>query len=68
MDGYMEFIQKRDEVELKKTFVITDQYCLNHAGFINYQNVHERVGQKDFQPENAERLMVLIDKNKGMLT
>ena len=40
----MQFIQKRDQVELKKTFVITDQYCLNHAGFVNYQNVNERVG------------------------
>jgi len=48
--------------------VITDQYCLQHAGFFNYPNVKERVFQKENQPENAERLMVLIDKAKGVLT
>jgi hypothetical protein len=31
-------------------------------------NVQERVAQKESQPENAERLMVLIDKEKGVLT
>ena len=52
----------------KKTFVITDPYCLRHAGFENYANVMERVKQKDSQPENAERLMVLMDQDKGVLT
>ena len=52
----------------KKTLVITDQFLLKHAGFYNYANIQERVLQKNGQPENAERLMVLIDKDKGVLT
>lgn len=52
----------------KKTLIITDKFCLQHAGFQNYANVQERVLQKDSQPENAERLMVLIDSNTGCLT
>lgn len=53
---------------VKKTFIVTDKTCLQHAGFQNYANVQERVMQKDNQPENAERLMVLIDQNTGALT
>ena len=30
--------------------------------------MQERVNQKNNQPENAERLMVLIDQDKGILT
>lgn len=53
---------------VKKTFIVTDRLCLQHAGFQNYANVQERVAQKDEQPENAERLMVLIEGNTGALT
>ena len=28
------------------TFLVTDHYCLRHAGFENYNNVQERVMQK----------------------
>lgn len=51
-----------------KTVMITDDRCLSHAGFDNYKNILKRVRHKDDQPENAERLMVLIDNNKGVLT
>lgn len=63
-------MEKVQFVSLKKqkTLVITDKICLEHAGFSNYANVKERVMQKDNQPENAERLMVLIDPSKGVLT
>jgi hypothetical protein len=47
---------------------MTDRYCLKHAKFLNYQNVSERVEQKGMQPENAERLLILIDKDKGVLS
>lgn len=50
------------------TLIITDQRCLKHAGFPNYANVIDRVSQKNQQPENAERLMVLIDSKTGVLT
>lgn len=56
------------EQEGPKTLIVTDHYCLKHIGFTNYANVIERVSQKNFQPENAERLMVLIDKERGALT
>ena len=48
--------------------IVTDHYLLKHTGFSNYANVMERVRQKDHQPENAERLMCLIDKERGALT
>ncbi len=48
--------------------VITDKNCLSHAGFENYKNVLKRVRHKGEQPENAERLMVLISEDKGVLT
>lgn len=51
-----------------KTLVVTDERCIDHAGFENYSNIIKRVRQKDEQPENAERLMVLIDKDHGVLT
>jgi hypothetical protein len=41
---------------------------LLHADFENYQNCQKRVEQKKDQPENSERLMVLIDSEKGVLT
>lgn len=41
---------------------------LSHAGFENYNSIAKRVAHKDDQPENAERLMVLIDEEKGVLT
>ena len=48
--------------------MITDERCLLHAGFDNYSNVARRKNHKDEQPENAERLMILIDESKGVLT
>ncbi|CDW86211.1 histone deacetylase [Stylonychia lemnae] len=47
--------------------IASNQRYLQHAGFENYQNVKRRVSQKDRQPENAERLMVMIQKEKGTL-
>lgn len=41
---------------------------LLHADFDNYQNCQKRVAQKEDQPENSERLLVLIDSEKGVLT
>lgn len=47
---------------------MTDCRMLNHAGFDNYQAVVKRAAHKIEQPENAERLMVLIDNESGVLT
>lgn len=52
----------------RKTLLLTDERCLDHAGFDQYHNTVKRAQQKDDQPENAERLMVLIDKDRGTLT
>lgn len=52
----------------RTTLLITDERCLDHAGFDQYHNIQRRVKHKDEQPENAERLMILIDKDKGVLT
>ena len=52
----------------KRTLLITDPRCLEHAGFDKYHNVARRKAQKEEQPENAERLMVLIDSDHGVLT
>lgn len=52
----------------KKTLLVTDKRMLLHADFDNYQNCQKRVAQKEDQPENSERLMVLIDSEKGVLT
>lgn len=48
--------------------MITDERFLLHAGFDNYSNTQKRKNHKDEQPENAERLMVLIDHERGTLT
>ena len=48
--------------------LITDERCLEHAAFDKYHNVVRRQQQKDEVPENAERLMVLIEKDRGVLT
>ncbi len=48
--------------------MITDERCLNHAGFDKYHNVQHRQRHKDEQPENAERLMILINQDQGVLT
>lgn len=48
--------------------MITDERCLEHAGFENYANSGKRVRHKENQPENAERLMILINKDKGVLS
>lgn len=53
---------------MKRTLIVTDERCEQHAGFENYSNIPKRVRHKDEQPENAERLMVLIDKDRGVLT
>ncbi len=58
----------RLELQKKRTLLITDERCLQHAGFDNYHNIVKRKHHKDEQPENAERLMILIDENKGVLT
>ena len=52
----------------KKTLLLTDDRCLNHAGFKSYQNVYLRQNQKKEQPENAERLIVLTNEKNGVLT
>lgn len=56
------------EASQQPTLVITDKRCLKHAGFDNYQNVLKRVRHKDEQPENAERLLVLLNEELGALT
>ena len=65
---YQELAKTLCEADGPKTMIVTDHYLLKHTGFSNYANVMERVRQKDHQPENAERLMCLIDKERGALT
>lgn len=48
--------------------MITDSRCLEHADFINGQHLAQRVKQRDCQPENSDRLRVLVDKQKGVFT
>jgi acetoin utilization deacetylase AcuC-like enzyme len=50
---------KKQAGETRKTLLVTDERCHNCA---------KRQAQKDDQPENAERLMVLIDRQRGVLT
>ena len=48
--------------------MITDDRYVQHAGFDNYSNVVKRKNRKDEQPENAERIMILTNKETGILT
>jgi hypothetical protein len=50
-----------------KTLVVTDERMLRHAPFSNYSHCGKRVFEKNDQPENAERLMVLTDSKRGVL-
>ena len=45
----------------QKTLVITDYRCIEHADFAFKRNIKEKVLQRDKQPENSDRLSLLVD-------
>lgn len=53
---------------LQKTLVITDYRCVEHADFIYKRNIKEKVAQRNNQPENSDRLSLLVDEKIGLLT
>ena len=48
-------------VATQKTLVITDYRCIEHADFAFKRNIKEKVLQRDKQPENSDRLSLLVD-------
>jgi hypothetical protein len=50
-----------------RTLVATDYRCLEHVDFKKGNVLANRVQQRDIQPENSDRLRVLIDQNQGIL-
>ncbi len=50
------------------TLLITDYRCLDHAPFLKPQIFTKKCEQRDNQPENADRLAVLVDKENGVFT
>ncbi len=53
---------------LQKTLIITDNRCIQHADFISKRNVKEKVLQREKQPENSDRLSLLVDEKIGLFT
>ncbi len=55
-----------DEIEARasehKTLVITDYRCIEHADFPHKRNIKEKVAQRERQPENSDRLALLVDE------
>lgn len=52
----------------QKTLVITDYRCIEHADFPYKRNIKEKVLQRDKQPENSDRLALLVDQKIGLFT
>jgi hypothetical protein len=55
-------------LDTQATYFITDYRCLEHADFINGQHLNQRCKQRDVQPENSDRLRVLVDKQRGVIS
>lgn len=53
-------------IATQSTLLITDYRCLEHADFINGHHLGQRIRQREHQPENSDRLRVLVDKQKGV--
>ena len=53
--------------EDQSTLLITDFRCIEHADFTSKRNIRERVLQRSRQPENSDRLSLLVDKKVGIL-
>ena len=49
-----------------RTMVITDYKCIQHADFPHKRNIREKAAQKMNQPENSDRLSLLVDKETGL--
>lgn len=47
---------------------MTDYRCLDHAPFLKPQIFAKKCEQRDHQPENPDRLSVLVDKEIGVFT
>ena len=56
------------EVATQKTMVITDYRCIEHADFPNKRHIKEKVAQREKQPENSDRLSLLVDSKIGLFT
>lgn len=55
-------------ISTQSTLFVTDYRCLDHADFINGQHLVHRIKQREMQPENSDRLRMLVDKQKGVFT
>jgi hypothetical protein len=52
----------QNRIVTQSTLLITDYRCLDHADFMNGNSLVSRVRQREMQPENSDRLRVLVDK------
>ena len=50
-----------DSAANRKTLLITDYRCVEHADFPNKRNIKEKASQRERQPENSDRLALLMD-------
>ena len=48
------------------TYIVTDETCIAHADFPK-KNMKAKVMHRDQQPENSDRLTLLMDQNIGLL-
>ncbi len=48
--------------------MITDYRCIEHADFPQKRNIKEKAFQRSAQPENSDRLSLLVDEQNGLFT
>lgn len=48
--------------------IVSDSRCIEHADFANKNNLREKISQRERQPENSDRLSLLIDRQTGVLS
>ena len=64
LDSILETISQ----QTSSTLVITDYRCLDHATFVKGNVLSARVSQRVSQPENSDRLNILVDPKHGVLS
>ena len=52
----------------RKTLIVTDYRCIEHADFPYKRNIKEKVALRERQPENSDRLALLVDSQTGLLS
>ena len=57
-----------NELKASKTLLITDYRCIEHADFPQKRNIKEKAFQRQSQPENSDRLSLLVDEQTGIFT